>query len=73
MSNTSYTISVTGANEFGNGTITMLDVTTRAVPQDSEGIDIIFVTHCDYNMMCFACQTLTMYLTTPLWWLDCTR
>ena len=50
MSNASYTITVIGANEFGNGTITVLDVTTGAVPQ---GIDIIFATHCDLQIMCF--------------------
>ena len=67
MSNTSYAITVTSANELGNGTVTVLDVTTVAVPQDSEGVDIIFVTHCNCNInVIFVCQTLTMYLITPL-------
>ena len=38
MSNTSYKVTVLGANEFGNGTVTMINVTTGAVQIDREGI-----------------------------------
>ena len=40
MSNTSYAVTVLGANEFGNGTTEMINVITGAVPQDSEGIHL---------------------------------
>ena len=40
MNNTSYSITVLGANEFGNRTTEMKNVTTGAVPQDSEGIHL---------------------------------
>ena len=40
MNNTSYAVTVLGANEFGNGTIEMINVTTGVVPQDSEGIHL---------------------------------
>ncbi|XP_065914326.1 uncharacterized protein [Dysidea avara] len=39
MSNTSYAVTVLGANEFGNGTAEMTIVTTGALPQDNEGAD----------------------------------
>jgi len=38
MSNTSYNITVLGANEFGNGTITWINVITGMIPQDNESM-----------------------------------
>ena len=38
ISNASYSITMIGANELGNGTVSVLYVTTGAVPRDSEGI-----------------------------------
>ena len=40
MSNTSYAVTVLGANEFGNGTAEMTIVTTGALPQDNEGTNL---------------------------------